>query len=130
MWRAWVLCRHDSGRVLYVPCAFLFLTSCERAYSPSIYITLTRNAVSVVSTIVIRVILIVRTDHGLVSPQLSRAIDITQVANLAFTLLTNGSATGIISAKAWCVYFRSQAALFIQLAQEVSKDDEAESTLR
>ncbi|KZV78960.1 hypothetical protein EXIGLDRAFT_783013 [Exidia glandulosa HHB12029] len=84
VWRAWVLCRHDSGRVLYVPCAFLFLTS-----------------LSVVSTIVIRVILIVRTDHGLVSPQLSRAIDITQVANLAFTLLTNGSATGIISAKAW-----------------------------
>ncbi|KZV80085.1 hypothetical protein EXIGLDRAFT_577792, partial [Exidia glandulosa HHB12029] len=84
VWRAWVLCRHDSGRVLYVPCAFLILTS-----------------LSVASTIVLRVILIVHTDHGIEPPDLHRAISITQVADIAFTLLTNGSATGIISAKAW-----------------------------
>lgn len=32
---------------------------------------------------------------------LTRAIDVTQVANLAFTLITNMCATGIVALKAW-----------------------------
>ncbi|EJD54811.1 hypothetical protein AURDEDRAFT_119186 [Auricularia subglabra TFB-10046 SS5] len=87
VWRAWVLCRADAGRWLYLPVFFLTLSS-----------------LSVFATIIIRVsIIAVRVLHGN-GPEpsrMTRAIDITQVANMVFTLITNLLATAFIGIKAW-----------------------------
>ncbi|EJD54813.1 hypothetical protein AURDEDRAFT_179871 [Auricularia subglabra TFB-10046 SS5] len=87
VWRAWVLCRSDNGRLLYLPLLFLCLTS-----------------ISVAATIVIRIaITVIRANNGY-GPgpsNLNHAIDITQVANLTLTLITNIIATTLIANKAW-----------------------------
>ncbi|KAH8103609.1 hypothetical protein BXZ70DRAFT_742410 [Cristinia sonorae] len=83
VWRAWVLCRDDSRNGLMVSLGFLALA-----------------CLSVTSTIAIRIGLFVAT-KGQLNKHLSRAIDITQVANLVFSLLTNFTATSIVALKAW-----------------------------
>ncbi|KAJ8095742.1 hypothetical protein PM082_022849 [Marasmius tenuissimus] len=89
LWRAWVLCRTELGRVLYIPLFFLCCTS-----------------ISIVTTIVIRITIqaIPHPDATMSDPRiksLTRAIDICQVGNLVFSSLVNTSATSLVAVKAW-----------------------------
>ncbi|EJD54808.1 hypothetical protein AURDEDRAFT_51722 [Auricularia subglabra TFB-10046 SS5] len=89
VWRAWVLCWEDSGRLLYAPLVFLGFTS-----------------ISVSATIVIRVAIMIIRARGHIGPEppnLTNAINVTQMANLVLTLLTNIMATALIARKAWWV---------------------------
>ncbi|KAK1219107.1 hypothetical protein PQX77_018191 [Marasmius sp. AFHP31] len=88
-WRAWILCSADFRRILYVP---LFFLCCA--------------FMSISATVVVRITIqcIPHQDATTTDPRvksLTRAIDILQVANLAFSLLLNVSATAIIAVKAW-----------------------------
>ncbi|TCD60802.1 hypothetical protein EIP91_009502 [Steccherinum ochraceum] len=83
VWRAWVLCRDDSPRLLGACLFFLSLAS-----------------TSVLTTIGVRIALFAVTS-GEGHKKLSRAIDVTQVANLVLSLLTNILAVSIVSIKAW-----------------------------
>ncbi|KAJ3823840.1 hypothetical protein EV361DRAFT_873136 [Lentinula raphanica] len=81
VWRAWVLCRYDYRSallacILFLCCAYL----------------------SEISTIVIRIMLL-RSQSNV--SELNRAIDITQVMNLGLSLVTNLTATGTVTLKAW-----------------------------
>ncbi|EJD06596.1 uncharacterized protein FOMMEDRAFT_76403 [Fomitiporia mediterranea MF3/22] len=78
VWRAWVLCKGGSRRILWIPFLFLMCTS-----------------LSVLVTISIRVAI----DAGYTG--LNKVIDISQIANLVLSLLTNMSATSIIAFRAW-----------------------------
>jgi len=88
VWRAWVLCKDDHPVLVKIPIALLIIT-----------------AVSVAGTIVIRGILIVFQLNGEytteANAQLSIAIDVSQVAGFAMSLLTNVVATSVIAHKAW-----------------------------
>ncbi|THH28541.1 hypothetical protein EUX98_g5645 [Antrodiella citrinella] len=84
VWRAWVLCREEYMRGLVVSLWFLVFAS-----------------VSALSTIGIRIALLVVLNPSHASNVLTRVINITQVANLAFSLLTNIVATSIVAIKAW-----------------------------
>ncbi|EJD06700.1 uncharacterized protein FOMMEDRAFT_63622, partial [Fomitiporia mediterranea MF3/22] len=78
VWRAWVLCKNSGTSIFVIPFLFLACTS-----------------VSVVATIGLRVTMDVR------PVDLNRAIDISQIANLVLSLITNISATSIIGFRAW-----------------------------
>jgi len=85
VWRAWVLCRNDSRAGLYVS---LFFLCCA--------------FLSETATIVIRIALTATpASNTTINAHLTRAIGITQVANLALSLLTNLTATTTVSLKAW-----------------------------
>ncbi|KAF9257700.1 hypothetical protein L218DRAFT_910207 [Marasmius fiardii PR-910] len=89
LWRAWVLCSVDYRKWLYVPLFFLWC-----------------SCVSIFATITIRVTIqsMTHVDGSTTDPRikpLTRALDVCQVANLAFSLLLNLSATGLIAYKAW-----------------------------
>lgn len=81
VWRAWVLCS-ESRRALKIPVALLFCL-----------------AITVTVTIALRIQLtLLPIDQ---EPLLSLALNASQMANLIISLLTNISATIIISMKAW-----------------------------
>jgi hypothetical protein len=85
VWRAWVLCSDQSSKALRVPIVFLCCL-----------------ALTVTTTIVIRLILASPAGNDVkLNAILTRAIDASQVANLIISLLTNVSATSIVSFKAW-----------------------------
>jgi len=56
-----------------------------------------------VATVVVRAGLFITPEHTQIHRSLARVIDITQVADLAFSLLTNVIATSIIAVKTWYV---------------------------
>ncbi|EJD54816.1 hypothetical protein AURDEDRAFT_119189 [Auricularia subglabra TFB-10046 SS5] len=94
VWRAWVLCRAESGRALYLPLA-LFALTCRRR-KPG-------------------------TTDGF-----THAIDVTQIAGLSLSLLTNLSATTLIALKTWLAESEQQSwkhreamQKFIRAAQRV-----------
>ncbi|KAF5388962.1 hypothetical protein D9757_005027 [Collybiopsis confluens] len=87
VWRAWVLCSADGIKALSM-CLFM----------------LGLAAVSVTSTIGIRIILIIINNDPsavLLNDRLSLGINVTQVATLVMSVFTNSLATSIISIKAW-----------------------------
>ncbi|KAK7433472.1 hypothetical protein VKT23_015480 [Stygiomarasmius scandens] len=84
VWRAWVLCQDYSRKFLYLAIFFLIC-----------------SAFSVTATIIIRLLLYTTEENSPVHHDLARAIDITQVANLVLSILTNVTSTSIISVKAW-----------------------------
>ncbi|KAJ3877246.1 hypothetical protein F5051DRAFT_440731 [Lentinula edodes] len=84
VWRAWVLCSGDGTKALTM-CLFM----------------LGLATVSVTATIVIRItLMVIDTQVGLFN-QLNHGINVTQVATLVLSLLTNSLATFLISLKAW-----------------------------
>ncbi|KAL0571992.1 hypothetical protein V5O48_009972 [Marasmius crinis-equi] len=104
LWRAWVLCSTDFKKSLYVPLCFLCCAS-------SIYQFLSLIApklillylATILATIIIRITIqsIPLTDEDPQLKKLTRAIDICQVANVAFSLLLNLTSTALIAIKAW-----------------------------
>ncbi|KAJ4482911.1 hypothetical protein C8J55DRAFT_510965 [Lentinula edodes] len=85
VWRAWVLCSGDGTKALTM-CLFM----------------LGLATVSVTATIVIRIaLMVIDTQVGELSNQLNHGINVTQVATLVLSLLTNSLATFLISLKAW-----------------------------
>jgi hypothetical protein len=70
------------------------------------------------ATIGIRIAILIRTPHYLpattavhdrdISPRLARAIDITQIGNLIFSLSANLLATGTMGLKVWYALSRMQ----------------------
>ncbi|KAJ3755297.1 hypothetical protein EV360DRAFT_49963 [Lentinula raphanica] len=85
VWRAWVLCSVDGTRALTM-CLFM----------------LGLATVSVSATIAIRIALIaINTQTGETFNKLNHGINVTQVATLILSLLTNSLATSLISLKAW-----------------------------
>ncbi|KAE9387126.1 hypothetical protein BT96DRAFT_838091, partial [Gymnopus androsaceus JB14] len=99
VWRAWVLCRNDSRAAYMYP------------FSSSAVL----SVISETATIVIRIALTATpASNTTVNAHLSRAIDITQVANLALSLLTNLTATTTVSLKAWysILYCVSSSCMF------------------
>ncbi|KAJ3796331.1 hypothetical protein GGU11DRAFT_788682 [Lentinula aff. detonsa] len=85
VWRAWVLCRYDHRTALFTSVFFLCCA-----------------LLSEMSTIAVRVTLSClppSDENAFLS--LSRVINITQVSNLGLSLLTNLTATGTVSFKAW-----------------------------
>ncbi|KAL5504107.1 hypothetical protein ACEPAH_8180 [Sanghuangporus vaninii] len=78
VWRAWVLCKDGSKKILIVP---LFLLLC--------------TSLSVLTTIAIRVTMLV------IGEKLDSVIDVMQMVNLVLSLLTNICATSIIGWRAW-----------------------------
>ncbi|KAL5525816.1 hypothetical protein ACEPAG_7153 [Sanghuangporus baumii] len=78
VWRAWVLCKDGSKKILMVPLFWLFCTF-----------------LSVLATIAIRVTMLV------IGDKLDSIIDVTQMVNLVLSLLTNICATSIIGFRAW-----------------------------
>ncbi|KAJ3768976.1 hypothetical protein FB446DRAFT_749707 [Lentinula raphanica] len=85
VWRAWVLCSVDGTRALTM-CLFM----------------LGLATVSVSATIAIRIALIaINTQTGEAFNKLNHGINVTQVATLILSLLTNSLATSLISLKAW-----------------------------
>ncbi|KAJ3926606.1 MAG: hypothetical protein NXY57DRAFT_905376, partial [Lentinula lateritia] len=87
VWRAWVLCSGDGTKAL-IMCLFM----------------LGLATVSVTATIVIRIALtVIDTQVGELFNQLNHGINVTQVATLVLSLLTNSLATFLISLKAWLI---------------------------
>lgn len=85
VWRAWVLCAAD-GRKALTMCLFMLALA----------------TVSVIATITIRIaIMAINTQSGQLFNQLNHGINVTQVATLILSLLTNSLATSLISLKAW-----------------------------
>ncbi|KAH7874893.1 uncharacterized protein C8R40DRAFT_1171008 [Lentinula edodes] len=85
VWRAWVLCSGDGTKALTM-CLFM----------------LGLATVSVTATIVIRIaLMVIDTQVGELFNQLNHGINVTQVATLVLSLLTNSLATFLISLKAW-----------------------------
>ncbi|KAJ3785599.1 hypothetical protein GGU10DRAFT_268944, partial [Lentinula aff. detonsa] len=96
VWRAWVLCRYDHRTALLTSVFFLCCA-----------------LLSEMSTIAVRVTLSClppSDENAFLS--LSRVINITQVSNLGLSLLTNLTATGTISFKAWSVTMRLRKMFF------------------
>ncbi|EJD54812.1 hypothetical protein AURDEDRAFT_119187 [Auricularia subglabra TFB-10046 SS5] len=90
VWRAWVLCRADYCKRLYLLLLLLFLT-----------------AISSASTIILRIAtIVVRANEDFIpSPpsKLDLAVDYTHVSSLLWTFVTNVMATALVAAKAWFV---------------------------
>ncbi|KIK62792.1 hypothetical protein GYMLUDRAFT_990247 [Collybiopsis luxurians FD-317 M1] len=85
IWRAWVLCSADGKAALGV-CLFMFFLA----------------NISVTATIGIRIaMMIINTQTGLLFSRLTHGINVTQVATLVMSVLTNSLATSLISIKAW-----------------------------
>jgi len=84
VWRAWVLCSDQSRRALKVPIVLLICL-----------------AITVTVTIAFRIRLTVLPISPELNALMSRALNASQIANLIISLLTNISATTIISMKAW-----------------------------
>ncbi|KAF5361236.1 hypothetical protein D9757_010405 [Collybiopsis confluens] len=85
VWRAWVLCSSDGKKTLMM-CLFM----------------LGLGTVSVIATIGIRIaLLIINTQAGDLFDRLNHGINVTQVATLIMSVLTNSLATSLISVKAW-----------------------------
>jgi len=84
VWRAWVLCA-DCGR------AFLMMP----------VVCLAINAFVYVATVVVRAGLFLTPEDTQIHRNLAHVIDITQVADLTFSLLTNVLATSIIAVRTW-----------------------------
>ncbi|KAJ3993200.1 hypothetical protein F5050DRAFT_1714681 [Lentinula boryana] len=85
VWRAWVICSVDGKKAL---------TMCLLMLSLAI--------VSVTATIVIRItLMVINTQTGELFNDLNHGINVTQVATLVLSLLTNSLATYLISLKAW-----------------------------
>ncbi|KAJ3859017.1 hypothetical protein EV359DRAFT_51476, partial [Lentinula novae-zelandiae] len=89
VWRAWVLCSVDGTKTLKM-CLFM----------------LGLVVVSVIATIAIRITLMVIDikETGELGTQLSHGINVTQVATLVLSLLTNLLVTFLIFLKAWSVF--------------------------
>jgi len=84
VWRAWVLCAGHSKAVLMVPVVCLVI-----------------NAFVYVATVVVRAALFITAEHTQIHRNLADVIDVTQVADLTLSLLTNILATSIIAVEAW-----------------------------
>ncbi|KAJ3848540.1 hypothetical protein EV368DRAFT_49114, partial [Lentinula lateritia] len=85
VWRAWVLCSGDGTKALTM-CLFM----------------LGLATVSVTATIVIRIaLMVIDTQVGELFNQLNHGINVTQVATMVLSFLTNSLATLLISLKAW-----------------------------
>ncbi|KAJ7745470.1 hypothetical protein DFH07DRAFT_724958, partial [Mycena maculata] len=83
MWRAWVICSRAHRKFLRIPIAFLILT-----------------AVTVGSTIVLRIVSVIKLDFG-VSLVFTEIINILQMCTMGFSLISNLSVTGVIAFTAW-----------------------------
>ncbi|KAF9055394.1 hypothetical protein BDZ89DRAFT_1107158 [Hymenopellis radicata] len=83
VWRAWVLCGQDSAYrwLLWIPISLLTCTT-----------------LSVLTTIVIRIVICI---HTSADTDLETDINYSQTMTLVFSLLTNILATSIIGLKAW-----------------------------
>ncbi|KAJ3885899.1 hypothetical protein GG344DRAFT_82240 [Lentinula edodes] len=85
VWRAWVLCSGAGTKALTM-CLFM----------------LGLATVSVTATIVIRIaLMVIDTQVGELFNQLNHGINVTQVATMVLSFLTNSLATFLISLKAW-----------------------------
>ncbi|KAJ7187863.1 hypothetical protein C8R46DRAFT_1340793 [Mycena filopes] len=86
VWRAWIICRRDHRKYLWITIFFLILT-----------------AITVFLTIIFRVIGLVQSPianlplHSV----LHRGIDILQISTVGTSLLSNLAATGAVGATAW-----------------------------
>ncbi|THU92709.1 hypothetical protein K435DRAFT_671666, partial [Dendrothele bispora CBS 962.96] len=85
VWRAWVIC-HNSRKTLFIP---IFLLGC--------------TGVTMFATIGIgiRITLAIAYQSHIDMTHLNRAIDVSQVANLGLSLMTNIASILIIFQKAW-----------------------------
>ncbi|EJD43385.1 hypothetical protein AURDEDRAFT_88973 [Auricularia subglabra TFB-10046 SS5] len=82
--RAWTLCREESPWAVYFP-----------------LVSLVSTFLSVVATIVLRVVISGVLRDRDTPPALTHAIDGAQITSVVLTLLTNAFATGLIAVKAW-----------------------------
>lgn len=102
VWRAWVLCRRDSGRLLYLPVGLLCGAS-----------------LAMIATFAMRIIITVvrvNNDYKIEPPPLTRGIDVCQVASISLSLLTNLTATCLIGYQAW--KYRREVQDYISAAVE------------
>ncbi|KAJ3555404.1 hypothetical protein NM688_g2597 [Phlebia brevispora] len=102
LWRAWVLCREDYKRALWIP--FLCLTCAILAGT---------------TTLATRVALSVTVPTSEAHRRLSEAINHSQEIALPLSLMTNVTATTIISHKAW---------RYRRLIQDTGKKSQKQST--
>ncbi|KAJ7187864.1 hypothetical protein C8R46DRAFT_1171180 [Mycena filopes] len=86
VWRAWIICRRDHRKYLWITIFFLILT-----------------AITVFLTILFRVIGLVQSPIANLPTNsvLGRGIDILQISTLVTSLLSNLTATGAVGATAW-----------------------------
>jgi len=84
VWRAWVLCSDQNRVVLILPVIILGI-----------------NTLIYLLIVAARAGLLISSETAQSHRHLGRIIDVTQMANLALSLLTNIFATSIIAVKAW-----------------------------
>ncbi|KAJ3555403.1 hypothetical protein NM688_g2596 [Phlebia brevispora] len=83
VWRSWVLCRAEYGKLLFIPMVLLVLTT-----------------LTVLGTITVKVSTFLVFVNG-TPGSVTSVINVLQVSTLAVSFLTNVAATGFISHKAW-----------------------------
>ncbi|KAJ6594248.1 hypothetical protein B0H19DRAFT_1094623 [Mycena capillaripes] len=86
VWRAWIICFRSHRKYLCITIAFLILT-----------------AGTVTCTIIFRIIALVVSPYAQLpnSSYLKKGIDILQISNIGFSLISNLSATAVVGATAW-----------------------------
>ncbi|KAH9961215.1 hypothetical protein BC827DRAFT_1155347 [Russula dissimulans] len=84
VWRAWVLCADHNKAFLMVPVVCLVI-----------------NAFVYVVTVAVRAGLFITPEYTQIHRNLAHIIDVTQVADLSLSLLTNVLATSIMAVEAW-----------------------------
>ncbi|KAJ7899073.1 hypothetical protein B0H13DRAFT_1622855 [Mycena leptocephala] len=86
VWRAWIISFRNYRKYLCVTIFFLVLTT-----------------LTVTSTIIFRIIALVEAPFTALpkSSYLARGIDILQISNIGFSLISNLSATAVVGATAW-----------------------------
>ncbi|KAJ7680660.1 hypothetical protein DFH06DRAFT_1163848 [Mycena polygramma] len=86
VWRAWIISFRNYRKYLYVTIVFWVLT-----------------AVTVTSTIVFRIIALIQSPYAQLpdSSYLAKGINILQMCNLVFSLISNLSATAVVGTTAW-----------------------------
>ncbi|KAH9168530.1 hypothetical protein EDB89DRAFT_1825901, partial [Lactarius sanguifluus] len=106
VWRAWVICRDESRKLLIAPIVMLVLTM-----------------LGVAATICVRVVIII--DPVSHNNRLTTAINVFQETTLISSLVTNILSTGIVSLKAW----RYRRWIVEDLQRVVNKRTKAERVL-
>lgn len=106
VWRAWVICRDESRKLLAAPIVMLVLTM-----------------LSVVATIGVRIFMNFHPVNG--QNRLAATINVFQEITLISSLVTNILGTGVISLKAW----RHRRSIVADLEHVVNKRTKAERVL-
>ncbi|KAH9052657.1 hypothetical protein EDB87DRAFT_1691758 [Lactarius vividus] len=124
VWRAWVICRDECGKLLTAPIVMLILTMrASSFFLPSESYDRALFPVGVVATIGVRVF--INIDPVNRQDRLADTIDVFQEITFISSLLTNILGTGIISLKAW----RYRRWIITDLQGVVNKRTKAERVL-